>query len=101
MGDDYNYEDDRPDDHDLIKDRRVPADRQGTRAYTHWREILRTPHPAFGPVKSVYPLSHPWWPEKGHPLNTDRHYDDHVAMFGEIPGYEPSSARGYVPKRKW
>lgn len=105
LSDDYDFNVDRPDDHDLIKDRRVPADRRDARAYTHWREILRTPAPEVlagrpGVQVSRYPLTHPWWPFQGHPDNTDRHYDDHCDMFGEIPDYLPSRARGYRGKRR-
>lgn len=102
MGDDYDFEADRPDDHDLIVERRNPGDRTGTRAYTKWREVLRIPGPVPGleRQRSKFPITHPWWPYQGHPDNTDCYYDDHVAMFGEIPGYIPRADRGYVPRGK-
>lgn len=69
-----------------------------------WLEVLFEPAPklldAFpGVAVSAYPLSHPWWPEKGSSLNTDAHYDEYCAMYGEIEGYEPSVGRGYPRKR--
>ena len=98
MSDGYDFEADRPDDHDLIRERRVPADRTGARAYTKWREMLRTESPVFGSAGSKFPITHPWWPFQGHPQNTDRYYDDHCELFGSIPDYVPQRSRGYVPR---
>lgn len=67
-----------------------------------WAEILDRPHPAFGhrrpDGRPFLPLTHPHWPYYGSLQNTDRYYDQYVAEYGAIPGYEPSVERGYPVK---
>lgn len=71
-------------------------DTERVRSWPDWRDLIGAPDPAFGKPSSSLPMSHPYWPYQGHPDNTDRYYDDHVAMFGPIPGYQPSVERGYI-----